>query len=129
MRFDHERLTVYGTALQFLILAAGLAEEWTPSGCAFLGDQLRRAAASILFNIAEGAGEFRPEEKARFYRMTRRSATECASILDAFRMWPRPSEETRDAEAREQSLAQGRQQLIEVVSMLTTMARRFDDSA
>ncbi len=48
-----------------------------------LADQLRRAAASITLNIAEGAGEFRPREKARFYRMARRSATECAGILDA----------------------------------------------
>ncbi len=53
MRFDHERLTVYGTALQFLILAAGLAEEWTLSGCAFLGDQLRRAAALMKVPVPE----------------------------------------------------------------------------
>jgi hypothetical protein len=32
--------------------------------------------------IAEGAGEYAVEEKAWFYRMTKRSATECAGILD-----------------------------------------------
>jgi four helix bundle protein len=36
-------------------------------------------------NIAEGAGEFSPSEKARFYRMARRSATECAAILHVCR--------------------------------------------
>lgn len=33
---------------------------------------------SPSLNIAEGAGEFAPAEKARFYRIARRSATECA---------------------------------------------------
>ncbi len=127
MQFDHERLTVYGRALEFLVVAARLATTEIPSGCAFLGDQLRRAAGSIPFNIAEGAGEYRPKEKARFYRMARRSSTECASILDALRIWPRSSEEPQRAHAREQSLTRGREQLIEVVSMLTKMARRFDD--
>ena len=32
--------------------------------------------------LAEGAGEFAPREKARFYRIARRSAVECAAILD-----------------------------------------------
>ena len=31
---------------------------------------------------AEGAGEYAVDEKARFYRMAKRSATECAGILD-----------------------------------------------
>ena len=35
-----------------------------------------------MLNIAEGAGEFAPKEKARFYRMARRSATESAAVLD-----------------------------------------------
>jgi four helix bundle protein len=39
----------------------------------------------LEINIAEGAGEFAPEEQARFYRMARRSATESATILDACR--------------------------------------------
>ena len=47
-----------------------------------LADQLRRAAASVTLNIAEGAGEYRPLEKARFYRIARRSASECTGILD-----------------------------------------------
>ncbi len=33
-------------------------------------------------NIAEGAGEYAVDEKARFYRMAKRSATECAGVLD-----------------------------------------------
>ena len=51
-----------------------------------LADQLRRASTSISFNIAEGAGEYAPADKARFYRIARRSATESAAILDACRL-------------------------------------------
>jgi four helix bundle protein len=46
-----------------------------------LADQLRRASSSIVLNIAEGAGEWKPLEKARFYRIALRSGTECAGIL------------------------------------------------
>ena len=49
---------------------------------AYLSDQLRRAVASIPLTLAEGAGEFAPADKARFYRMARRSATETAAVLD-----------------------------------------------
>ena len=97
--------------------------------CAFVGDQLRRAATSITFNIAEGAGEFRPNEKARFYRLARRSATESASILDALRIWPRLEDDSAKAKQREECLARGRDQLIEIVSMLIKLARRLDDRA
>ena len=48
-------------------------------------DQLQRAALSILLNIAEGAGEFAPAEKARFYRIAQRSAIECRAALEAAR--------------------------------------------
>ena len=37
---------------------------------------------TVMFDIAEGSGEYSAQEKSRFYRMARRSATECASIFD-----------------------------------------------
>ena len=51
-------------------------------GLDVLRDQLQRASSSIALNIAEGAGEYARHEKHRFYRMAKRSATECAAILD-----------------------------------------------
>ena len=80
--FEHERLDVYRAAIEFLVIADEIATS-LPKGRAYLVDQLRRAATSIALNIAEGAGEFSPGDKVRFYRMARRSATECAGILDA----------------------------------------------
>jgi four helix bundle protein len=85
-----------------------------PKGRGYLADQLRRAAASVPLNIAEGAGEFAVADKVRFHRMARRSATECAAILDACRLLklvdPRRCES-------------GRALLWRIVAMLTAMAR------
>src|SRR6187402_2810918 len=77
MSFDHERLDVYQRALEFLDQCDTILEQ-LPSGRAHLKDQLDRAATSVVLNVAEGAGEFSPDEKRRFYRIARRSATERA---------------------------------------------------
>jgi len=78
---DHEKLDVYRCAIQFVVLVDEIVEN-LPRGRAYIADQLRWAALSIPLNIAEGAGEYAPTEKARFYRMAKRSATESASVLD-----------------------------------------------
>lgn len=78
---DHEQLDVYQQALAFVATAFEIAAA-LPGKRGDLGDQLRRASTSIVLHIAEGAGEFAPSEKARFYRIARRSAVECAAILD-----------------------------------------------
>jgi hypothetical protein len=102
--FDHERLDVYKTAIEFLALADGIVGR-LPRGRAHLGDQL---------NIAEGAGEFSSNDKRRFYRIALRSATECAAILDVCRTLRLGEEE---------SLASGRDLLVRIVSMLTRMTK------
>ena len=79
--FDHDRLTVYQRALEFVTVSYAIRRSFPP-GCQNLADQLERSTVSIVLNIAEGAGEFAKREKARFYRIARRSATECAGILD-----------------------------------------------
>ncbi len=58
--------------------------------------------------------EFSPAEKARFYRIARRSATECAAILDASR---------RLELATEDKYCVGRELLVRVVSMLVRLSR------
>ena len=84
--FAHESFEVWPLALDF-IAHAGDTAQFFPKGRAFLGDQLSRASTSIALNIAEGAGEFSGKDKARFYRIALRSATECAAVYDvAFRL-------------------------------------------
>ncbi len=117
MQFDHEKLDVYRVAIDFVALADTIVEQM-PRGRAYLADQLQRAATSVPLNIAEGAGEFSPKEKARFYRMAKRSATECAAILDVGRRLGILATEPYDA---------GRELLIRTVSMLIAMARRSSD--
>ena len=44
--------------------------------------QMRRAVRSVVLNIAEGAGEFSPKEKARLFRIARRSGWETVGVFD-----------------------------------------------
>ena len=76
-QFDHERMEVYGVALAFVKQATAIRAR-LPRGRNPLADQLDRASVSVALNIAEGAGEFARKEKARFYRIARRSATDLA---------------------------------------------------
>ena len=75
---------------------------------------LKRAGASVPLNIAEGAGEYASNEKIRFYRMAKRSATECAGIFDI----------CQRLQIMEESYhSKGRELLVRIVSMLTKMVR------
>ena len=111
--FEHERLDVYKAAKQFALAMDGIAEK-IRNRRAHLADQLFRASSSILFNIAEGAGEQSSAEKSRFYRIARRSATECASILEL----------CHDLRLIEEApYVQYRDLLLRIVAMLTKMVR------
>src|SRR3990167_9325619 len=113
MNFDHEKLDVYQAAIDLVILINTVVEN-LPRGRAYLADQLQRAGASVPLNIAEGAGEYSGNEKIRFYRMAKRSATECAGILDICQ---------RLQIVSESHSSKGRELLIRIVSMLTKMVK------
>lgn len=111
---DHAKLDVYHRAIDLLDRIDRVAHIM-PAGRAHLRDQLDRAATSIVLNIAEGAGEFSPADKQRFYRMARRSATEVAAILDIL---------DRRAAVPSEMLDQAREILIRIVSMLVKLATK-----
>lgn len=111
---DHEKLDAYHIAIEFVILSDAIIEH-LPRGRGYLSDQLQRAALSIPLNIAEGAGEYAIDEKARFYRMAKRSATECAGILDVC---------LKLQLLDEQKYVKGRELIVRIVSILTKMAQR-----
>lgn len=111
--FDHEKLDVYKVAMEYVVIVEHIVKK-LPQGRAYLAQQLQRAGTSIPLNIAEGAGEFSKSEKARFYRMAKRSATECAAILDVCGCLELVE---RDR------LESGHELLLRIVSMLTKMAR------
>jgi hypothetical protein len=66
MQFDHERLDVYRVALAFIVVANDVAQA-LPRGRSYIAHQLQRAATSVIPNLAEGAGEYSANDKARFY--------------------------------------------------------------
>jgi four helix bundle protein len=115
-RFDHERMEVYRLALEFVGSANAMRTQILRSRGA-LADQLDRAAVSIALNIAEGAGEFAPREKARFYRIARRSATECAAILDIA--------QTLELLEEERALA-AKGQIRSIVAMLIVLGKSME---
>jgi four helix bundle protein len=80
--FAFERWDVYQVAVEFQTLVATLIRR---RGFASLRDQMDRASASVLLNLAEGAGRFARAEKARFYLIARGSAMECVAALEIAR--------------------------------------------
>jgi four helix bundle protein len=76
---DFQRMDVYRVALEFQARVPSLVPG---RGYSSLRDQIDRASASILLNIAEGCGRFSRSDKAQFYLIARGSAMECAAALD-----------------------------------------------
>ena len=118
--FDHEKMPAYRLALAFVGTANEVRSRFIP-GHASLADQLDRASASIVLNIAEGAGEFARREKARFYRIARRSATECAAVLDIAG--------ERDIDIEEGLKRRAKKQLGKLVAMLVGMSKWAEDAS
>ena len=79
--FGFRKLEVYRRANDFF-RTAYIVGKRLGRNHGFIKSQFLRAALSIKLNIAEGSGEIRPLEKARLYRIARRSADECAALLD-----------------------------------------------
>ena len=117
MYFEFEKLDVYRVTLDFVAAADDVAET-LPKGRRYLKEQLRRGANSIAANLAEGVGEFSPAEKVRFYRMSRRSAVECASHLLTCR---------RLSLVEDTLIAKGLDQLLRIVAMLTSMIKSISE--
>jgi four helix bundle protein len=80
-RNPHRTLRVYAASLD-LIERALRATSRVPLRSRHVEDQLLRASTSIAVNIAEGASEWAAGDKARFYRIARRSAAEAGAAFD-----------------------------------------------
>src|SRR6266478_5615267 len=106
LRFDHEKLNVYQASLKFVAWATELISNVQVK--AAVKDQLDRASTSVPLNIAEGNGKFAIRDRCRYLDFARGSALECAclDVLLAKRL------------TETEAIADGKQQLFEVVSML-----------
>ena len=79
-----QRLEVYQRSIEFHALVLRIVAD-VPRGHAAILDQLRRGAASVPLNIAEGSGRTGAADAARSYAIARGSAMECAAALDVCR--------------------------------------------
>ncbi|HET9984838.1 MAG TPA: four helix bundle protein [Longimicrobiales bacterium] len=116
--FDFRRLDAYRLAIEFVGAARSIIAA-LPRGEGHLADQLYRASTSIVLNVAEGSGEFRSAEKARFYRIARRSGSECAAILDILAAHDLAAPDAIDA---------GVALLDRIVAMLTRMVLKAEEA-
>lgn len=116
--FDFEKLDVYWIALAFYETARAIISD-LPRDYSEERNQLRRAALSILLNLCEGIGEFSPQEKIRFFRMSLRSCTECAALM---RIFERDFGESED-------IRKGVEQLHRIIAMVTAMINKSEARA
>jgi four helix bundle protein len=112
-RLDHENLDVYHCGIAFLTLALRLLASLR-RGDGEIRDQLKRAAMSIVLNIAEGTGKPAAADRARYYAAARGSAMECGALLDVCLAAGR---------AHADQVDEGKMLLVRIVSMLTKMCR------
>jgi four helix bundle protein len=82
MAINFDKLDAYRVAIEYVGLTRRLVLRLRKSDLP-MADQLQRAVISVPCNLAEGAGEFSPRDKARFYRYALRSTTESIALLDA----------------------------------------------
>jgi four helix bundle protein len=106
--FDFEKFPVYQKAEQFyaLVLKILQSKEIDKS----TKDQLRRAALSIVLNIAEGAGKYSVMDKKNFYITSRGSVNECVAVFRILKMEKKISENI---------FKEGYELLLEIAKMLT----------
>jgi four helix bundle protein len=117
MMLDHERLDVYGLALDFIATANGIVEG-LPRGRSHLADQFTRASLSIVLNIAEGGGKMSKSEKRRYYMIARGSAAESAALVDVYRRLTLIDEPTHRL---------AKETLTRIVSMLVRLSQSCEE--
>ena len=119
MQSHFRNLTVYRAALRVTASLFELTRR-TPYEARPVVRQLIRASTSVVLSIAEGAGEYRALEKARIYRIARRSSWEVSAALDILVLMnvvPKQQADTLQAE------------LNGIGAMLTSMSKNFQKGA
>lgn len=82
LTLNHQKLDVFIQARK-LLLACYTVTKLFPGDERFgLVQQIRRAALSVVLNIAEGASRKSEKERKRFYEIARGSITEIDAALD-----------------------------------------------
>lgn len=80
IQFNHEKLEVYQTSIQFIAWLSPIIENITKNRNII--DQIDRASISISLNIAEGNGKSSKKDHNRYIEIAIGSGLECAACLD-----------------------------------------------
>ena len=115
--FSHRDLDVYKRAAHAITLIARITGA-IPGRDGWLAKQVRRSGGSILLNLGEGCGEHASLEKARIFRISRRSAFEAGDGLQLVKIYTRPNIDLIDEADAE---------LVHVTSMLTKLAMHWEE--
>ena len=78
---DFRDMGVWQKSFALLIDIYNLIKKFSADEHYALTDQLKRAANSVVHNLAEGYGRFEPRNKTRFYKIARGSAFESMSHI------------------------------------------------
>ena len=113
--FDHERLDVYRTALEFVAWCGRLRDDNDSPRSTITA--LDRASTGVTLNIAEGNGKFSTKDRCRFISHARTAALQAAATLDVLAV--------RQGK-RGLAVVGGKNQLVDVVRMLIAWERRLE---
>ena len=87
LQLNHQKLKVYHAAKDFTIECYKIIKVFPAEERFSMVQQIRKAALSVVLNIAEGASRNSMAERRRFYEISRRSLIEVDAALDiAYRL-------------------------------------------
>lgn len=115
--FSHRELDVYKRAVHAISLIAEITNA-IPGRDGWLAKQVRRSGGSILLNLGEACGEHSSLEKARIFRISRRSAFEAGDGLQLVKIYTKPNI---------QLINETDTELVHVTSMLTKLAMHWEE--
>ena len=82
LQLDHKKFDVYSLSKSFTLKCYELTESFPVHERYNLSSQIRRAAMSIMLNIAEGSARKTSAERRRFFEISRSSLVEIDTALD-----------------------------------------------
>jgi four helix bundle protein len=87
LRLNHQKLVVFAAAQEFSVECYKIIKFFPHEERFNMVQQIRRAALSVVLNIAEGASRRSLAERKRFFEIARSSVVEVDAALDiAFRL-------------------------------------------
>ena len=82
LSLNHKKLDVWKLSIEFVSDIYSLTEDFPKKEIFLLSNQLRRSSISISSNIAEGSSRKTPNERRRFFEISRSSLVEIDTQIE-----------------------------------------------